>query len=473
MIKFIKNKSFYANFFLIMLAVVEVLAFLYNTFSWHLNIDEREHLYSSYMIYNGYMPYRDFFQHHHPLLWYVFAPFLIWFKNSHLIWYVLRGFGVVINVGILYFIYKLGKFTGLNKKEAIVGGLLYFLFEAVWSGGKEFRPDNLGILFFIAGIYYFFCYVEKTDFRKLVVSYVLFFLSFMTMQKIVMSLIVMGGIILFLPRDNKNIKKELGWLVVPICGILAYVGYMYFEGALKDYFELNWLLNLKLTVAGILYRRTIFIVPVLISLICVCFIKSSNYYCRALIIMLWAQVAIVLWYAPYFHYFLPLYPFLVILIAYVSKRLFDKKDIIIFSFFIMAGIGRFLYWFNSYYAVYLSSFVRLTKVELSLSDENDEIIPGDIWTGGLRKNALGYYWYGWSVSLLDYKLFKRHEFPDINKIIKEKKPKIIAHIDAVMLGCLNEKNEQDLDNCKTLQKIDKSLLEGDYMVSDFIYLRKY
>ena len=139
----------------------------------------------------------------------------------------------------------------------------------------------------------------------------------------------------------------------------------------------------------------------------------------------------------------------------------------------MAGIGRFLYWFNSYYAVYLSSFVRLTKVELSLSDENDEIIPGDIWTGGLRKNALGYYWYGWSVSLLDYKLFKRHEFPDINKIIKEKKPKIIAHIDAVMLGCLNEKNEQDLDNCKTLQKIDKSLLEGDYMVSDFIYLRKY
>ena len=208
MIKFIKNKSFYANLFLIMLAVVEVLAYLYNTFSWHLNIDEREHLYSSYMIYNGYMPYRDFFQHHHPLRWYVFAPFLIWFKNSHLIWYVLRGFGVVINVGILYFIYNLGKFTGLNKKEAIVGGLLYFLFEAVWSGGKEFRPDNLGILFFIAGIYYFFCYVEKTDFRKLVVSYVLFFLSFMTMQKIVMSLIVMGGIILFLPRDNKNINKE-------------------------------------------------------------------------------------------------------------------------------------------------------------------------------------------------------------------------------------------------------------------------
>lgn len=473
MIKFIKNKSFYANFFLIMLAVIEVLAFLYNTFSWRLNIDEREHLYSSYMIYNGYMPYRDFFQHHHPLLWYVFAPFLIWFKNSHFIWYALRGFGVVVNIGILYFIYKLGKFTGLNKKEAIVGSLLYFLFDAIWSAGKEFRPDNLGVLFFIAGIYYFFCYVEKTDFRKLIVSYILFFLSFMTMQKIVMSFIVMGGIILFLPRNNKNIKKELGWLVVPICGILAYVGYMYFEGALKDYFELNWILNLKLSIVGRVYSLFIFVGPILISGLCVCFIKSANYYCRALIIMFWAQVAIVIWHAPFMHYFLPVYPFGAILSVYVCKRIFGKKAMIVLSILMVMGIGRFGYWIYKYPPVTLASYVRLTKVELSHSSERDEIIPGDIWTGGLRKNALGYYWFGWSISLLDYKLFKRHEFPDLNKIIREKKPKIIANKDVVMLGCLNDKNEQDLDICEPLQRLDKSLLNWDYISSDFIHLRRY
>jgi hypothetical protein len=251
MIKCFKNKESYFKLLGIALSLIVVLAFLYNSFTRYLNIDEREHLYSSYMIYNGYEPYRDFFQHHHPLLWYLFAPFLTWLKNSPEIWYVLRGLGVIINFGILYFIYKIAFFVGLSKKEALFSSLLYILFEAVWRGGIEFRPDNLALLCFIAGIYYFFRYVKDNNFKRLIVSYILFLLSFMAMQKIVLSLFVMGNIILFLPRDNKNISLEIWCLVVPLYGILGYVAYLYHIEALKDYFELNWILNLELSMLEI------------------------------------------------------------------------------------------------------------------------------------------------------------------------------------------------------------------------------
>ena len=73
---------------------------------------------------------------------------------------------------------------------------------------------------------------------------------------------------------------------------------------------------------------------------------------------------------------------------------------------------------------------------------------------------------------MDYKLFHRHEFPDINKIIKDKKPKIVANKDAVMLGCLNDKKEQVLSNCKSLQYIDERAMADDYLSSQFIYLRR-
>ena len=40
------------------------------------NGDNIEHLNASWLIWQGYMPYKDFFQHHNPLLWYIFAPLI-------------------------------------------------------------------------------------------------------------------------------------------------------------------------------------------------------------------------------------------------------------------------------------------------------------------------------------------------------------------------------------------------------------
>ena len=38
--------------------------------------DTLEHMHSSYLVHLGKIPYRDFFQHHNPLLWFLFSPLL-------------------------------------------------------------------------------------------------------------------------------------------------------------------------------------------------------------------------------------------------------------------------------------------------------------------------------------------------------------------------------------------------------------
>ena len=36
--------------------------------------DDVEHIHSAWLVFQGKIPYVDFFQHHNPLIWYIFAP---------------------------------------------------------------------------------------------------------------------------------------------------------------------------------------------------------------------------------------------------------------------------------------------------------------------------------------------------------------------------------------------------------------
>ena len=41
--------------------------------------DDLEHIHASWLVWQGYIPYTDFFEHHHPLTWYIFAPLVGFF----------------------------------------------------------------------------------------------------------------------------------------------------------------------------------------------------------------------------------------------------------------------------------------------------------------------------------------------------------------------------------------------------------
>lgn len=53
-------------------------------------MDTAEHIHSSWLVSIGKVPYRDFFQHHNPLLWYLFAPVTQLFYRDTAIVYAAR-----------------------------------------------------------------------------------------------------------------------------------------------------------------------------------------------------------------------------------------------------------------------------------------------------------------------------------------------------------------------------------------------
>ena len=433
-----------------------------------LSADEREHLYCSYLVWRGEIPYRDFFEHHHPLLWYIFAPLLIFFHNTPWIWFIIRGFTIILLLITAYFVYKIARLIDDDKERALVSAVLYCSFYAVQYVAFSFRPDNLMLLLFVAGVYYFFCYVAYEKKRYLIGSYFLFLLSFLALQKILFMLIVMGGIVFFLPRLHKNLGLELKMLLLPILGFALFLGYWYYHGVLKDYFELNFILNMKIKIVAYERSPLVWGGNLLGLWFSYLLFKKANYYLKAVIILFLGTLCSLACYAHWLHYWFPIYPFLAIIITKGGERLFKNNYRwfwILLWFFENVFVMVNLY---NYKLVNLSSFSQSTATVLNLTDEDDLIIGSDIWVGGLRKSALGYYWGVWTISQLDYKLFHRREWPDINLIIKTRHPRIVANY--VFMSCLSEKNEQvdDYAFCHEVWSIDRQVL-SKYWTSDLVY----
>ena len=60
--------------------------------------DDVEHLHSSWLVLQGKVPYRDFFQHHNPLMWYIFAPLMEVFSYEIIVFDVVRIISTIVMV---------------------------------------------------------------------------------------------------------------------------------------------------------------------------------------------------------------------------------------------------------------------------------------------------------------------------------------------------------------------------------------
>ena len=94
----IKRQS-YLNVAIAILMGFLFIWYVFLCFSKGGNSDEKEHLYASFLITKGFVPYRDFFEHHHPLLWYLFSPIVWLFSNSENVLYAMRCVCLAILLG--------------------------------------------------------------------------------------------------------------------------------------------------------------------------------------------------------------------------------------------------------------------------------------------------------------------------------------------------------------------------------------
>jgi hypothetical protein len=89
--------------------------------------DTLEHVHSSWLVFRGKVPYKDFFQHHNPLLWYLGAPFVGLFEYSLRAVDAANMLAVTSTIITMFYIYRIHK----KILNSILGGLIAIAFFAL------------------------------------------------------------------------------------------------------------------------------------------------------------------------------------------------------------------------------------------------------------------------------------------------------------------------------------------------------
>jgi hypothetical protein len=122
------------------------------TVRYSLMSDEIEHLHAAWLISQGLLPFRDFWEHHSPLLWVVLAPILRVLPETGDILYLARAGCFLFSGALLYLVWAVSKL--LWKEEADPGVTALFFFSgAVLAQHSFIRPDPFMLFFIFASLY--------------------------------------------------------------------------------------------------------------------------------------------------------------------------------------------------------------------------------------------------------------------------------------------------------------------------------
>ena len=174
----VKSKliSFANIFFILQIIGAIILSFWILFYHQPKTGDDVEHLHSAWLVWQGKVPYIDFFQHHNPLMWYLFAPVLGLFAYDIVVFDVVRIISTLLLFLNLYIVAKIiHKFASNSWSASILGVASVFPSYVIYSG-QDFRPDNYMVFCLIGGIFYYFRYLKNYGFLC-VYDYYIFFVE--------------------------------------------------------------------------------------------------------------------------------------------------------------------------------------------------------------------------------------------------------------------------------------------------------
>jgi hypothetical protein len=376
-----------------------------------------------------------------------------------------------------YYIYRIGRILGLDAHKAIIGSIIWACFPVVLTEGVDFRPDNPMVAAFLIGMAYFLRYIQEKRGVLLQVSIFCCFISMMFLQKALLMIFPLGLVCLWLLFKREIYWKDLAVsLIYPLVISLVFILTLLATNQLKDYWELNWLLNLNIRkIAGIdgKYFYVLFMGAILAIL---GIVKENNVSFRV-VCAFYVLMALELFFYRmlYPHYMLIYYPFLAIIVAcflrYIN-RVFLRTVLYValIVWLLFYGIKKATESQNDVFSI---EFMRNTYNFIQQHSDKDDLILSDIegFVGEMRPSILGYYWFSVGhMSRRDESHFKRKELPYFDDIIKVRKPKIIAN--GFWRDCsLGPIYAPNLD-CMFWEEIDKQYLNEHYDNWGLIYVRK-
>ncbi len=482
------------NIWIAILGMVELWLAGYIFVFHYMCMDHAEHLHAAWLVWQGEVPYRDFFEHHNPLLWYLLAPLVAAFYNNALILYVSKALSAAAYIMCFIGLWKICRhFLNVSGKAFALCLIIYFFVPDNMLFFYELQPDSFMLAAFMWGLFYLFRYLEDRRQKDLSVSFGLFTISFLFLQKIIMLLFVIGCYLLFL-----LIKKKIAWrdiwqaVVFPVILLFSYYLYLYYTNSLNLYLLFNYELNFKMQQfmgEGTLLRDlwVTGMLPVAAGLGLRDFLRSNGSYRNFLAgIMFAGYLGLFLTGAPYCQYFIFTNLIAALIIAeYIVRHFPQAKADALLALLVMAGCCA---WFarvpNRDYLNYYATH----RYIMSQTTKQDPIINTVFYFFNIYGRNPSYYWFGHgNIAPVAHFLYGYDTAFDINKILREQRPKFVYKAAYPNMNLFKdnistenykkhlEKIWQDLPHKNEKDKTDflKAWSSICYYIPDFNWLEKH
>ena len=430
------------------------------------NGDNVEHIHSTWLISQGKVPYRDFFQHHNPLVWYLFSPLFKLLPNVLTMLDVAHGIALFAGFFTFYIVYKICIRFFASKISALISIItlcpVYFYIYCF-----NYNPDTFMAMFFALGIYFLFKHFDEGKIINLTISFTSFFISFMFTQKVLMILSVLGVISLFVFYQKRTPVTDILYsLILPLLSLLLFVAYLYNQDALGLYWISNYPFNVVMQkyyglnkISVVDYNMLIFAVAM--SIVCILFVfYKGNIYFRTISILFVVELLLRCFYfsiSPY--YMLPLMICSCCLNSVLIEKIINKKYVLIYLFLSVAvyysAISKNKYLsvrgYNREFATYISQNITPCDYILSSFYGNQSIISKDPH----------YYW-----SMLGHidvagEELGIHSKPNVNELVIKYLPKL------VFSGVYWDSYSRNRNQNVAIQQLSSEIVDKYYLPTPF------
>ena len=443
----VENK--FLKYFMLVLGTAQI-CFLGWIFYFHyMCMDHAEHIHASWLVWQGQVPYRDFFEHHNPLLWFIFAPITALFYKNALILYVSRIFAFLCYALAAWGLFKICRdFLKISLTKFFLA-LMFFCFP--YDNNYllfELQPDALMWSFFFWGLWFFLRFLQQNtaqQSRDLNIAFVLFMLSFLALQKIVVILALLGGYTLFLLYKHKLYWTPILYaLIIPTVMALIFLAYLYYTNSWVIYFLFNYDLNFWMQDfmgdAKILQSwMVIGALPLVAIFYLHHFFEQENSYRDLLCAVMFLEfIQKMLVGAPYIQYFV----FSNIVSALIiADFVVEKIQLLRIKILLLAAVAGFISLMvlnppNTQYPRYF----KVQNYIAQHSRDNEPIINTVYFFFNLYGRNPSYYWFGYgNVAQVAHYLYDVDKAFDLNETIRENMPMFIYVTEYInLLGASNK-----------------------------------
>jgi 4-amino-4-deoxy-L-arabinose transferase-like glycosyltransferase len=441
--------SAYESAFAILIALVIVLI-ISISLNKRFDHDEFEHIHSSWYILKGAVPYSDFYQHHHPLLWIVMAPLIALLGESAQTAVHLRFMMLAQLVMIIIVVYKLVRIHGRSREAGLWAALLLSTMVMFIEKAVEIRPDVPQVLCGLVSVLYLLRYLERRGRRDLLIAALMSAVAFLFLQKHLFLLALIGLALLWQAARRKIPFSDIfvfagGFLALQ----LLFLAGLLLTGNLEDYFITNWKLNLSQAdfFSGFgNFTRSLRQNPLFWALgfggaLYLSIRRKASFAVRFLalagiVLVLAAFIAKI----PHRQYYMASLPFLAAAGGIVAAEIMDRlrlrpfiRIVLLLVFILVPSIAL-----TQVNGRANSRQLRLVDYVLSVTTANDRVYDGDIQFNLFRPD-LHYFWYsvapGKGLDAYNRVTHGRYADYDLCELIYLREPKIVYQFNFQIADC--------------------------------------